>query len=327
MIDFDELTGRIEKATVFRKVRLAYALHFRLNAGQSIIYPVRNGLGWASEFQWPEELGKATARALEIVLNSLIDDLRPNVDGKVCFIPANINYALPSSEKQFAGPFPVGSYVTTPSDTVFGVHWFNANDRSIDLDLSLLSAKGKVGWDAQYRNEEALFSGDMTDATRPTGATEMFYVKNGVAPNLVVCNYYNFSASVPVEAKIIVAHEAPKKLTSNYMVDVNRIVAKADITVSRKQTVLGLVLTVAGQTRFYFGNVSVGCGISATNSQHTRHARNYLTDRFTNGLNLKQLLVSAGAKLVESQPSSCDFIDLALHNLTKSSILSLFQTT
>ena len=43
---------------------------------------------------------------------------------------------------------------------------------------------------------------------------------------LLMCNYYNFSSSVPVDAKIIVAQEAPKEFTENYMVDVNRIVAK-----------------------------------------------------------------------------------------------------
>ena len=324
-LDFDELTRRIDKATVFRKVRLAYALHFRLNAGKSIVYPIRNGLGWATDFDWNAKLNDSTARALEIVLNSLAADLRPNVAGKTCFIPPHVNYAIPSSEKQFAGPFPVGSYVSTPSDTVFGIHWFNTKDRSIDLDLSLLSAEGKVGWDAAYRNKEALFSGDITDAPRPNGATELFYVKSGVSANLVMCNYYNFSSQDPVDAKIIVAHEAPKKLTSNYMVDTNRIVAKADITVTRKQTVLGLVMTLDGQTRFYFGNVSVGCGISAVNLPHTGHARTYLTDRFTNSLNLKDLLTTAGANVVETRPNHNDFIDLSPENLTKSSIVSLFD--
>ncbi len=325
-LDYDELAQRVDKAIVFRKVRLAYALYFRLNAGKSVIYPVRNGRGWATDFHWPEHLRENTNRALHIVLTSLTENLRPNVDGKVCFVPEYVNYAVPSSDKQFAGPFPVGSYVTTPRDTVFGIHWFNVGDRSIDLDLSLLSADGKVGWDAEYRNEEALFSGDITDAPRPKGATELFYVKDGIKPNLVMCNYYNFSSTVPVDAKIIVAQEAPKKLTENYMVDVNRVVAKADIAVTRTQTILGLVLSVAGETRFYFGNVSVGCGITATDKPYAGHARDYLNDRFTNCLNLKDLLYLAGAELVDSRPKGDDYIDLSPENLTKSSIISLFQS-
>lgn len=324
-LDHEELRQRLQSTKVFRKVRLAYALHFRLNAGESIVYPVRNGRGWATDFSWPKELLEPTATALDIVLSSLVGDIAPNVRGKSCYIPDYINYAVPSSEKLFAGPYPVGSYVTTPGDTVFGIHWFNAKDRSIDLDLSLLSAEGKVGWDAQYRNEEALFSGDITDAPRPRGATELFYAKNGIAPNLVMCNYFNFSPAHPVETKIIVAKEAPKKLKSNYMVDPNKIVAKADVAISRTQSILGLVLTVKGETRFYFGNVGVGCGITADDQPHTQHARDYLTDRFTNCLDLKSLLVSADAVVADERPTEGDYIDLSPECLDKSSILSLFQ--
>ncbi|MEL7498438.1 MAG: hypothetical protein AAFN77_12575 [Planctomycetota bacterium] len=327
VLDFEELSRRIEIATVYRKIRLAYALRFRLNSGKSIVYQVRHGKGWATEFDWPEKLRESTLRAFNIVYASLIEPLRPQVEGKEVFIPSHVNYALPATEKQFAGPFPFGSYVTTPKNTVFGIHWFNVNDRSIDLDLSLLSATGKIGWDAEYRDETALFSGDLTDAPLPKGATEVFYVKNGIAPHLVMCNYYNFSSQHPVDAKIIVANEAPKKLTENYMVDVNHIVAKAEISVTRVQTILGLVLTVDGQTRFYFGNVSVGCGISAADEGHTRHARHYLTDRFSTALEFWEVLECAGATVVDERPQNGEFIDLSPENLTKSSIIALFHST
>ena len=327
VLDFDELSRRVESASVFRKMRLAYALRFRLNAGASIVYSVRNGKGWATDFDWPEELRESTRRAFTIVFESLIESLRPQVEGREVFVPSYVNYALPATEKHFAGAFPFGSYVTTPKDTVFGIHWFNVSDRSTDLDLSLLSATGKIGWDARYRDETALFSGDLTDAPLPKGATEVFYVKNGIAPHLVMCNYYNFSGQHPVDAKIIVANEAPRDLTTNYMVDVNHIVAKAETSVTRRQTILGLVLTTNGQTRFYFGNVSVGCGISAANEGHTSHARNYLTDRFATAIDFWELLESAGATVVEERPQHGDFIDLSPENLTKSSIVSLFQPT
>lgn len=327
VLDFEELSRRVAKATVFRKIRLVYALRFRLNAGKSIIYPVRNGKGWATGFDWPNKLNKSTLRAFNIVYDSLVESLRPQVEGKEILIPAYVNYALPATEKQFAGPFPFGTYVTTPKDTVFGIHWFNVNSRSIDLDLSLLSAAGKIGWDAKYRDEGALFSGDMTDAPLPMGAAEIFYVKNGIAPNLVMCNYYNFSSKYPVDAKILVANEAPKNLKQDYMVDVNHIVAKAEISVTRRQTVLGLVLTVDGHTRFYFGNVSVGCGISATSDGATGHARKYLTDRFASALPFWELLETAGAKVVNERPVNGEFIDLSPENLTKLSIISLFQSS
>lgn len=321
----EELSARLERTTVFRKIRLAFALQYRLNAGTSIVYPVRNGKGWATDFEWPENLHDSTARAFDIVYASLLESLRPQVEGKQIFIPPHVSYALPGTEKQFAGPFPFGSYVASTDDTVFGIHWFNTGDRRIDLDLSLLSTDGKIGWDAKYRDETALFSGDQTDAPPPKGATELFYVKKGIAPHLVMCNYYNFSALHPVDAKIIVAKEAPKNFTENYMVDVNHVVAKAEISVTRKQTILGLVLALNDQTRFYFGNVSIGCGISAATTGPTGHARQYLTDRFSTALDFTQALQSAGAIVVSERPDHEDYVDLSPENLTKGSIISLFQ--
>ena len=325
-LDFEEFARRIARATVYRKIRLALALRFRLNAGQSIVYAIRNGKGWATKFDWPTELQEPTLRAFKIVYDSLVDSIQPQVEGKEIFIPPYVSYALPATEKQFAGSFPFGSYVSTPQDTVFGIHWFNVLKRSTDLDLSLLSATGKIGWDAKYRDETALFSGDITDAPLPKGASEVFYVKNGISPHLVMCNYYNFSGKHPVEATIVVANEAPTDLTQNYMVDINHVVAKADILVTRFQTILGLVLTIDNQTRFYFGNVSIGCGISSASDGHTAHARNYLTDRFANPLDLWELLEVAGATVVRERPAGNEFIDLSPENLTKSSIVSLFQS-
>jgi len=140
-----------------------------------------------------------------------------------------------------------------------------------------------------------------------------------------MCNYYNYMPAVPVDTKIIVACDAPVDLKDNYMVDPNKIVAKADITIDRRQTVLGLVLTVEGQTRFYFGNVSIGCGISAVGKGYTKHAREFLTDKFASLMDFRSMLETAGAKIVESRPEKGDFVDLSPENLTKSSILSLIQ--
>ncbi len=324
-LDLTKLSNRLSNVSVFRKIRLAYALQYRLNAGNSIVYLVRNGRGWATDFDWPKELYSKTLDAFNVVYESLIQSIRPQVDGKVIFIPSLVNYSLPATEKQFAGPFPFGSYVANAQDTVFGIHWFNVGDRQIDLDLSLMSAEGKIGWDAAYRNEEVLFSGDITDAPRPNGATELFYVKKGTAPYLVMCNYYNFSPSTPVEARILVACDAPKKLKSNYMIDPSKIVAKAEIVIGKKQTVLGLVLTVEGQTRFYFGNVSVGCGISAALTGPAQHAREYLTDKFASSLDFKKVLHDAGGTVVSNRPDQVEFVDLSPENLTKQSILSLVQ--
>jgi hypothetical protein len=44
-----------------------------------------------------------TRRTLDIVLASAADDIRKNVNGKTFYIPANVHYPLPATEKQFIG--------------------------------------------------------------------------------------------------------------------------------------------------------------------------------------------------------------------------------
>ena len=250
------------------------------------------------------------------------------MESKLIHIPSYVNYTLPSSGKQFAGPFPTGSYIQTDQDTVFGIHWHNCGSRRIDLDLSLVAAEGKIGWDAAYRSDNALFSGDMTDAPLPNGASELFYVKKGISPSLVPVNYYNYSADYPVEAKILVAKEAPRKFGANYMVDPNHIVASANISITRKQTILGFVVSVGGKTRFYFGNISVGRSISASKNPTMTHTRIFLTEFMTNAINLNEILDKAGAEITTARPKEGnDFIDLSPDNLSKTSLLDLMPSS
>ena len=64
---------------------------------------------------------------------------------------------------------------------IAGVHWEDVKRNTIDLDLSLINChEGKIGWNASYRSTEksVLFSGDITSAPKPKGASEFFYFKN-----------------------------------------------------------------------------------------------------------------------------------------------------
>ena len=321
------LKKKLKSASIFRKIRLAYALNFRMNSPESIVYRVRNGSGWAADFEWAENLGFATSQVLEIVTSSICDDVRENVEGKTIYIPENLNYALPATEKQFTGNFPTGSYVSVSDDLIVGIHWENTETGRVDIDLSLLDAKGKIGWDGGYRTKDRsiLFSGDVTDAPRPKGATELFYCKNGNLPSkLLVANYFNFNANDPVPCKIIVAQEKVKKFHSNYMVDPNNIVALANIHITKKEKVLGLLIHVNGENRVYFAKISIGGGISSSYDPNSERIRQYLVSSLVNSLSLKSILVAAGANVVDKKPSG-DFIDLSSEALDKTTITKIIK--
>ncbi len=324
-LDVVTLEQRLSKATIFRKIRLAYALKYRLHATNSIVYRVRNGRGWAAPFAWAGDLAEDTQQALDIVLASIADDLRANVEGKTIYIPDNVHYALPATEKQFTGHLPTGSYVSVPQDMIVGIHWTNT-DKVVDLDLSVIGEDGKFGWDAAYRDDDrsVLFSGDVTSAPPPNGASELFYLQQGMSAKIMLVNYYNFSKGAEVQTRILVAHEKPDVFEQNYMVDINNIVATATINITKKQNVLGFITSVDGENRFYFANVSIGNSITSQKNETSTHTRKYFVSRFVNTLSFKEILTNAGAIVVGTKPED-DYLDLSPTALNKAIIIDLMQ--
>ena len=87
-----------------------------------------------------------------------------------------INLAIPYSKKKFVGKYPVGSeLVVDMKNLILGISWYGKN---VDFDLSVISSKGKVGWNGAYciDDKNIFFSGDVTSA--PHGATELIWIKH-----------------------------------------------------------------------------------------------------------------------------------------------------
>lgn len=331
-LNLETLAQKLKKATIFRKIRLAYALKYRLDINDSIIYRVRNGRGWATEFdyEWWYVVKDKTQQALEIVINSIVEDVKRNIEGKTIYIPRNIHYALPATEKQFTGYFPTGTYVVTQEDMIVGIHWTNTKKNRVDLDLSVIGESGKIGWDADYYSEEkeVLFSGDMTDARPPDGASELFYLKQASQEaRILMVNYFNFVKGDKVEAKILVAQEKPDNFRLNYMVDVNKIIASANITITKIQNILGIIVNINKENRVYFANISIGNSVTSGNYQQSQQARNYLVTKLVNSLELRTVLTMAGAKIIDEIPEDKEeeYINLSPEALDKTTIINLIR--
>ena len=320
IIDIDKLGSELERVNIFRKIRLAYALKFRTKDVDSILYRIRNGKSYATDFYFGD---KERARIiLDIVLDSITEDIKKNVRGKKIYVPDYINYSLPVTEKQFTGNLPSGTYISIPQDMIVGVYWENIKPYMIDLDLSLVSSDRKYGWDAGYRNNEGsiLYSGDITNA--PTGATELFYVKKQLKDSFILfLNYYNYNAEIKVPFKIIVAKEKANDFGNNYMVNPNNLVLAVQSEISQKQKILGLLITTTERSRFYFAETSIGRSITSSNSEFAENSRKYLISFYQNSIELKDILSKSGAELVDDKEKAD--IDLSPESLEKDSILNL----
>jgi len=317
----DQLIVELKKVNIFRKIRLVYALRFRTRDVDSILYKIRNGKGYATSFSFAQK--NEAKKVLDVVVNSIVEDVKKNVEGKKIYIPDYIDYSLPATEKQFTGNFPSGTCVTIPKDIIFGIHWKNVKQNRIDLDLSLISPEGgKIGWDGSYRtgDEDILFSGDMTDAYGG-GATELFYVRRQSKKSLILfVNYFNFDSDVEVPFRIIVAKEKASNFKKNYMVDPNNLLSVAESKINQKQKVLGLLVSTTKQNRFYFAETYLGASITSHNSEFAENTRKYLFGFYENMISLKDILEKSGAKFVDRNEAE---INLSPEDLEKDSILRL----
>lgn len=312
----------LDSASVFRKIRLAYALKYRSSEPTSILYRVRNGKTWATDFKFSDP---AAARdTYEVVLASLVGDISRNVAGKTIHIPQGVHYALPATERQFSGNLPSGTYVEAPKAMVCGVHWLNDVDHRIDLDLSMVDAGRKFGWDSSYRSGdgELLFSGDMTDAPPPNGASEFYFLgRYLVGAFLVVCNFYNFDPAIKVPMQVIVAKQKSADKRCNFVADPNRILATTHTTMDAKQKVIGIAVATPEHRRFYFAEFDQGSRITSTAGGHVELARKFLLSYYLDAMDLSAVLGEAGATFVDV-PETAD-IDLRPEAVDKTTFVRL----
>ncbi|NOQ37387.1 hypothetical protein GQ472_00735 [archaeon] len=324
-IDDARLDTELGKVNAFRKIRLAYALKYRTMDVDTILYKVRNGRGYATKFKFDEK--KEASRVLDKVLASLTKDMAKNVSGKKVYIPDHVRYTLPASEKQFTGNYPSGSYIIVPKDMVFGIHWYDAENKTIDLDLSLIGLDmGKIGWDSTYKSDDRniLFSGDLTTAPKPNGSSELFYVKRQEDKAcIVMLNYFNYDKDIPVPFKILVAQEKVDDLTKNYMVDPNNVLSVCRSVIDRIQRIIGLVVTTPEDCRFYFCESDLGDKRSASNDAFVDDSLKYIFSFYHDSICLNDMLVSAGCIMVDDK-ECCD-IDLSPEALEKDTILNLLR--
>jgi len=320
-IDLNTLTSELKRVNLFRKARLANALIYRQGDCGSVLYKVRNGKSYATEFYFPRK--KEAVNITNEVVRSIVESL--DLEGKRVFLPPEVDYTIPTTEKQYTGNFPSGTCVRIPKDMVFGIHWCNVGSARIDLDLSMHSINhGKIGWNSSYRSgdRKILFSGDVTDAPGPKGASELFYIaKASKDVSMVMVNYFNFREKTPVPFEIVVAKENVKDFGENYMLNPNNIVVTGRSVIDTKQKMLGLIVTDENDARFYFSETMIGSTIVSRDSTHMTWAREYLVDSHKNALTLRMVLELAGAKIVDRR-DRCD-IDLSPEVVEKDTIINL----
>ncbi|MBR1647493.1 MAG: hypothetical protein IJ685_12060 [Selenomonadaceae bacterium] len=338
-VDLDELKRELSNVTPYKKISLANAVLYRMKAPESIVYNIRNGKAFADDFSGGLKFD--AKKILGAIVDSIVEDVRPNVEGKKIYIPERFNYAVPVSEKKFVGNIPYGSAYTFASNSVVaGVHWFNLVDDGyevrVDLDLHLNSATIDIGWDNDFgeknfintKERKIIFSGDMTDApVDKGGATEAFFIGESLTEEMLMVNlnYYNFweTGNEPVPFKLILADVNQGRIDRKYLIDSHEIAFCVPNEISSGEMFLGFLTSDAGGAKkFYFCSGATGKRIVAASNDLTEKFISAMSATFESRLSLNDILVQAGAVLDDVTSDDCD-INLDPAEVTKDTLLGL----
>ena len=327
-VDLEKLPELLDNITIFREIRIVNGILYRLNGSNAIVYKIRNGKSFVRTLDNRTEEYVIRLNAIyEVVYKHLINRLKNKINSKTIYIPENITYMAPTSEKQFSGNIPDGSYLEVPrtDNMIYGIHWTNLSDKTtkksgfygeeeydeysterVDLDLKQMNKSEVFGWDASYRSNtsDILFSGDMTDAPLPNGATELFYVGQNYGHGAFLITLNNFTqnrADVPFEFVIVKATHKPENRVY-YALDPNNIYEKLDMVVKQGeyQKVVGFI-AIDDTIKFYFNDFSQGNERTSRQNDVTMGTFDYLQSYSKVQLKLRDLLKDAGAILTDKE--------------------------
>ena len=301
----------LNKMTIFKEIRLVNSLRYRLLNNSNMVYKIRNGKVWTEEVDENTLLKRnvANQKSLDIVYKHLKNRVYNLLKDKSVYIPMNVEYMAPTSEKQFIGSMPFGSFIQLPrdNDMIVGVHWVNYEGEKTDLDLHMMNLTSQFGWNTAYRSEggDIAFTGDITDAPEPLGATEAFLISKDCPKKSFLLKLNDFTRknkNVPYDI-VIAKGVGSKNENRHFIIDPNDIIVKVSsafnkTTENSHDMSLGLVEIEDDSLTFSFNNFDLGNkSVSSYKNECNKILYQYLDSYYKTQLTLRQLLLDSGVDL------------------------------
>lgn len=324
--DFLELLeSKLKNESIWRVIKLRNYVSVINGQIEERVYRIRNSKTWITKKSCDFVFDNSVIDLLDKII---VSKMKLHLAGKKVYLDDNIDIVLPQSEKQFVGNLPCLSSVEIKKDDfLVGIHWFDLPDEVVDLDLKAISRYYSIGWDANYKkNDKIIFSGDVTAAPYPNGASEYLYISKSIdfdVLNIKVNNYNRCFEDVSFE--IIVVKKPKDKLTSNYIVDPNDIIVRIPGNIIEKdkaETSIG-VIVIDDSIKMIFTNHVTSNKRSAGESEIEEIFRNYMYFNSIIRSNLRFYLKLVGATIVDDK--NLADIDLSVQNLNKNSLINLFK--
>ena len=322
----DLLNVSLNKESIWRIIKLRNYVSLINSDINERLYKIRNGKSWVTRKNQKVKIDKETINMFDEII---IKKLESNVLSKRIYLDNNVDLALPQSEKQFVGNIPFSSCIEIDKDNLLiGIHWFNVKDERVDLDLKIISNEYSIGWDCNYKEDDKLvFTGDMTDAPYPNGASEYIYIDKKIGNGTFSLKVNNFTRDVDkITYDIIIAKKSKKELAENYIVDPNDIIIKIPnntIEIGQAEHALGNIIIRDKKIKIVFSDLSTSNKRTACNTDIEEILREYLVCENNTKCKLKDYLKKSGAIITHNR-KNID-LDLGINSLNKDSIINLLK--
>lgn len=320
-IDIEEVKKELEKVTVFKKFSLLNAIY---NAkSNDKMYVIRNGRTYSTT---KEHTSKASFKIKNLIFNSIKKDIGKNIKGKRFYIPEGIMYAVPTSQKNFIDNIPMYTRYKMDKNSIIGIHWTNSKDGRVDLDLHYTSKYIHVGWNSRFDSQEKIsFTGDLTNAPAPKGATEAFYIKETLKDDFGMISVNNYSGN-PGLFELFIGSDPEKKIYDrNGIMNAENLAFKfTGLSMNNdNEKCFGIIDSQEDSREFIFIDNSSGFDRVPGYSAQKEIMLSAIRSMAKNRLYLNELIEKLGGEIVLDKESA-DY-DLSINSLVKDSFNFLFK--
>lgn len=319
-----DVIKELKKVTVFKKISLYNYLLNELTPSEYKLYNIRNGkifVKESKETQYPSVI----ARRLILIANSIREDLKDKVEGKKFLLSKYVQYAVPTSEKNFIGNIPMCSKIHATDNFSFGIHWFNLPEERVDLDLHAESKKTHIGWNCDLKNSVAAHTGDVTNAPLPNGAAEAIYFKDQFVDDTAVITINNYTSEDGVTTNLFFNWFTDDKvLNKDSILDINSdTLYIKDFAIEDDEMMLGFIRSnEEGKKDFIFYSSRLGDNIVSRYDKKMENIASAINSTIDNRLMLEDLISMCGGFITDDSEEADYNLDET--NLVKDSFNFLF---
>ena len=319
-----DIIKELKNVTLFKKISLYNYLLNELTPSEYKLYNIRNGKIFVKESK-ETKYPSVIARRLVLIANSIREDLKDKVEGKKFLLSKYVQYAVPTSEKNFIGNIPMCSKISATDNFSFGIHWFNLPNNRVDLDLHAESKKVHIGWNCDLRNSVATHTGDVTNAPLPNGGAEAIYFKDEFTDDIAVITINNYTSADNVTTNLFFNwFNDDKVLNKDSILDINSdTLYIKDFVIEDDEMMLGFVRSdETGKKDFIFYSSRLGDRIVSKYDTVMENIASAINSTIDNRLMLEDLISMCGGLIIDNSEEADYNLDET--NLVKDSFNFLF---